>query len=709
MSTRDHRTDSSDAVVELTVKGMDCAGCARSVKQAAETVPGVQSAEVLLSAERAVIDFDQACEPSIDAITESIEAAGYTVEEPSPASSEAPPSPALPSGEALGRRVLWLFGLVFGVVLLVVVAGEWLGLFDPVTNVIPWPVGVGLVLLIGYPVFKQVVRAALQGQVIAHSLMTVGALAALLAGEWLTAAVVVFFMRTGDYAEKFTTERARESVRSLTRLAPQTARIERGGDLREVPVEEVQPGDVVRVRPGEKIPVDGDVIEGQATVNQAAVTGESMPVEVESGSNVYAATTAELGTLRIRATGIGRDSTFGRVIRMVEEAEARRGPVQRMADRFSAYYLPVVGAVAFLTYLFNQSLMATVAVLVVACSCAFALATPVAMLASIGAAAKRGLLIKGGKYLEALARADVVLLDKTGTLTLGTPVITDIISLNGISEQQLLSLAASAERHSEHPLAAAVRETARQRELEPPEPGSFESLPGRGIRARVEGREVIVGSRRLAASGENGQARKLEDAGKTVIYVQVDGETAGLLAAADTVRPDVPEALEQLRQWGIAHIELLTGDNERAAAALADPLNLDYRAELLPEEKIETVRRYQEEGHTVVMIGDGVNDAPALAQADVGIAMGAAGTDVAIEAAHIALMREDWSLIPDLFDITRRTMGVVKLNIGFTALYNAAGLTLAALGLLPPILAAAAQSLPDLGILANSARLIRQT
>ena len=699
-----------DHVLEVPVRGMDCAGCARTVQQAVADVRGVRAADVRLAAEKAVVELDPDEPASHADVRRAIERAGYAVpDEDREATAEA-------WGAALSKRVLGLFGLIFGVVLLVVVAGEGLRLFDSVTERVPMAVGVGLVLLLGYPVFAQVVRATLQGRVIAHTLMALGALAALLAGEWVTAAIVVFFMRAGDYAERFTTEQARESVRSLTRMAPQTARVERGSDLEEIPAEDVRPGDVVRVRPGERVPVDGVVLEGHATIDQAAITGESMPVEALPGTDVYAATIATLGTLRIRAMSVGRDTTFGRVIRMVEEAEGQRGEVQRLADRFSAYYLPVVALIAAGTYLLSRDLMATVAVMVVACSCAFALATPVAILASVGAAAGRGLLIKGGRYIEALDRADVVLLDKTGTLTQGRPRITDVVCLNGLSESELMALVASAEAHSEHPLAEAVRRFAAEqgrtarpaRDAESADPEAFEAVPGQGIRAVVDGRRVAVGNARLApAAARAGAGERLHAAGKTLLYIDVDGEAAGVLAASDVEREEVPEALEALRRHGIKHIELLTGDHERTASELAQRLGLRYQAGLLPEDKIEIVRRYQAEGKTVVMIGDGVNDAPALAQADVGIAMGAAGTDVAIEAAHVALLRDDWRLVPELFQITRRTMRVVRLNIGFTAVYNVAGLSLAAFGLLPPIWAAAAQSLPDLGILANSARLLR--
>jgi Cd2+/Zn2+-exporting ATPase/Cu+-exporting ATPase len=395
---------------------------------------------------------------------------------------------------------------------------------------------------------------------------------------------------------------------------------------------------------------------------------------------------------------------------MVEEAEANRADVQYFADKFSGYYLPVVAGIAALTFLISGDALATAAVLLVACSCSIALATPVAVLASIGYGAKNGLLIKGGKYIESLAQADVVLVDKTGTLTLGQPKITDVISYNGVSESHLLEYAATAEHDSEHPLAAAIRRAAAAEGLTINTPEDFETLPGRGIRAQLNGNEIMVGNRRLMP--ENMAAPQhldeLESQGKTVLYVQKDGEFIGMLAATDTVRSEVPEAIQTLKSMGLEKIELLTGDTEQTAAALAEQVDIPYQADLLPEDKIAVVKQYQSEGHTVVMIGDGVNDAPALAQADVGIAMGAAGTDIAMESAHIALMRDDWRLVPDVFKIAYRTMGVVKGNLGFTGVYNLAGLTLAAMGFLPPVLAAAAQSLPDLGILANSSRLLKQ-
>lgn len=688
--------------LELPVSGMDCTECTQHVQRAIAALPGVQSVDVFLSAEKAVIRLDPT-HLDLLAIQQAVAGAGYAVRLP---------DAAQPQSSAPGdftRQVLTLFGIVFGVVLFVVVVGEWLGLFEAVTARVPWPIGLVIVVITGYPIFRNVIRATLKGQVISHTLMSIGALAALVVGQWATAVVVVFFMRVGDYAERFTTERARRAVKSLTALAPQLARVERDGAEHEVPIGVVQVGETVIVRPGEQIPVDGEVIGGQATVDQAAITGESMPVEAGPGAKVFAATIARLGGLRVRVTHIGTDTTFGRVIKLVEEAEAHRADVQRIADRFSAYYLPVVAGIAALTFLIRRDPLATAAVLVVACSCSFALATPIAMLASIGAGAKRGLLIKGGKYLETLARADVLLVDKTGTLTLGRPQITDVIGLNGMPANAVLALAASAERYSEHPLAEAVRRAARERDLALEEPEHFQAVPGQGVRAQLHGSIVMVGNRRMIPTAAGLPiADGLEAQGKTLLFVTRDDGLVGIIAVADTIRPEIAAAFAAVRAQGIRQIEILTGDNERTAAALANRLEVSYQANLLPEDKIAVVKAYQAKGHTVVMVGDGVNDAPALAQADVGIAMGAAGSDIAIEAAHVALMRDNWALVADVLRIARRTMRVVKLNIAFTAIYNLIGLSLAALGFLPPIFAAAAQSLPDLGILANSSRLLRQ-
>jgi Cd2+/Zn2+-exporting ATPase/Cu+-exporting ATPase len=606
-------------------------------------------------------------------------------------------------GPESGRRRLGL-GLAALGVLLGVEAAERLGLLARLEAVVPLPLGAVLVAAAGWPVFREVLAAARRRQVTSHTLMTLGALAALSVGDWVSALVVVFFMRTGEAIEDFTVERARGAIRTLGELSPRRATVIRDDAEIEVPVDEVRAGETVLVRNGELVPVDGVVIWGRATVDQGPLTGESLPVEVGPGDPVYAATAVRQGYLRVRADRVGPDTAFSRIIRLVEGAAAHRGRMQRLADRFSAWYLPVVLGVAAGTLVLGGGPPVAAAVLVVACSCAFALATPVAVLAAAGAAARHGILVKGGRFFEALARADVLLIDKTGTLTLGQPQVARVEPADGWSASDLLTLAAAAEAGSSHPVAAAVRAAARERGLLPPAVEDFEEVPGLGVRARVNGRWVRVGRPERLGVDLAGSP------GETVLAVVCeDGEDrrlCGLVRVSDSLRPEVPEALRMLRAAGIWRIELLTGDRPEVASALAGLLGIPYRAGLMPEDKLAAVNDYRARGHTVVMVGDGINDAPALAAADAGIAMGTVGSGLAIETAPVVLLREDWRLIPEAIHLARRTVRVIWLNLLLTALYNLAGLSLAAAGILPVPLAAAAQFIPDLLILGNSARLV---
>ena len=583
--------------MEVPIRGMDCADCAAHVRRAISSVEGVTDADVLLGAEKAIVRF-QVEELDLRRLKESVREAGYEVADGEEETEG--------RGKRLTRQILTLFGLAVGAILFIVVLGEGLGLFDRFVERVPWQLALAAVLVGGYPIFRNVVVAALQRRVIAHTLMSVGAVAAMAAGEWVTAAVVVFFMRLGDFAERFTAEKARGSIRSLESMAPEEARLEREGEETTVALESVSPGDLVVVRPGERIPVDGEIVSGTATIDQSAITGEPIPVDVSEGDHVYAATIPQLGSLRVRADRIGRDSTFGRVIRMVEEAEANRGEVQRIADKFSGYYLPVVALIALLTYLFSGSVLSTVAVLVVACSCSFALATPIAILASIGAAARRGLLIKGGKYLEAVEKATVLLVDKTGTLTVGKPAVVDIVSIDGSESDELLRSCASAERYSEHPIAKGILDEAEKRGLRPEKPNTFEALPGIGVRGRIGEDEVEV-KKAPPEPEEPSRIAELRSQGATIIALLRDGRMAGYIALADTPRSDVPEAISRVRSLGIRTVELLTGDAEATAGRLAEELGISYRAGLLPEQKTEIVKEYQARGDVVVMVGDGVN------------------------------------------------------------------------------------------------------
>jgi Cd2+/Zn2+-exporting ATPase/Cu+-exporting ATPase len=545
--------------------------------------------------------------------------------------------------------------------------------------------------------------------------MTLGIIGALAIGQYAAAAVIVFFMRLADFIEGYTTERSRQAIEELMKLAPETARVERDGTELELAVDAVRRGDVVLVKPGERIPVDGLVLDGYATVNQAPITGESVPVAKTAGAEVFAASICERGALRVRTERVGAETTFGQILRLVEQAESSKAPVQRFADRFTAYYIPVVVAVALATYLVGGSATAAVATVLVACSCAIAMATPITVLAAVGNAARRGIVVKGGRYLEALARVDTVVMDKTGTVTVGQPEVTEVVPLDGEAEADVLALAASLERRSEHPLAEGIARAAAERGLPLLEPKDFRVYPGAGVAGMVDGAEAWCGTERLMAragivvpDAVRSRLHSLAAGGQSVVLLARGGRPTALVALADTIRPEVASALDGLRALGVRHLLLLTGDRREVAAAVAGKLGLEFEAEVLPAEKLGVIARLQGQGRVVAMVGDGINDAPALAQADVGIAMGAAGTDAAIEAAHVALMRDDWKMVPEAVRIGRRAFRTIKQNLWFTAAYNVVGILLAATGWLPPIAAAAAQALPDVAVMLNASRLLRR-
>ncbi|MFW6115881.1 MAG: heavy metal translocating P-type ATPase [Chloroflexota bacterium] len=691
----------------LRVKGMDCAECALHTEEAVRAVPGVREARVYLGSERLDVVYDPDLADT-DQIVQAVAQTGYRVE----AESD---RPGQDQGTELTQRLTGLFLAVVVLVILVEAVGEQLGFLEAVlTRIPPW-LAIAAILAGGYPIFRSVLQALYRGRVTAHALMTLGIIGALSIGEYTAAVVIVFFMRVSDYLEGLTTDRSRQAIRALMRLAPETAHRLRDDKEEEVPIDELRPGDWVVVRPGEQVPADGTVEKGTAAVDQAPITGESMPVDKEPGSAVFAGTIVHGGALTVQVRRSGADSTLGRVIQLVEEAEANKAPVQRMADRFTAWYIPVVVAAATLTYVLGRSVTAAIAVLLVSCACAIALATPTAVIAAVGQAAARGILIKGGRYLELMARVDTVVMDKTGTLTFGRPTVTDVAALDGRTADEVVQLAAAAEQLSEHPVAAAVRQAARQAKLDPAPTDRFEALAGMGVRARSNGSLLLLGSRRLLEAEDIplpaqavDQAASWQADGKSTFFVAVDHGVVGLLAVADEPRPEVPEALAALREQGIERLLLLTGDNQRTAQVEAERLGIDYRAELLPAEKIAVVKELQNRGHTVLMVGDGVNDAPALAQADVGVAMGVAGTDAALEAADVALMRDDWRALPEAVHVGRRTFRVIQQNLGLGVVYNLLGITLAAVGILPPVAAAAGQSIPDLLIMLSSARLLRR-
>jgi Cd2+/Zn2+-exporting ATPase/Cu+-exporting ATPase len=691
--------------LELTVTELDCADEAEQIQRTLGRLNGVTEVQTAVNARKAIVAYDpERIEPA--AIREAIRGLGMTVSDSG--------APVAGQRRSLPEVVGWAFVSIVALAALVGIAGERLGVAEALVERIPAWVAILAVLSGGYPIFRNVVRALRNRSVTSHALMTLGIAGALLIGQYAAAAVIVFFMRLADFIEGYTTERSRQAIKELLKLSPETAHVERDGREVEVPAGDVRQGEVVLIKSGERLPVDGVVVEGRASVNQAPITGESLPIEKQAGDRVFAATICERGALRVRTERVGRDTTFGQIVRLVEEAEAAKAPVQRFADRFTAYYIPVVLAAAIVTYLVGQSATAAVATVLVACSCAIAMATPVTVLAAVGRSARRGIVIKGGRYLEALAKVDTIVMDKTGTLTIGRPEVTEVVALDG-DETEVLRLAASVERRSEHPLAEGIIRSAEMRGLSTREPRDFTVYPGEGVAATVDGVAVLCGTERLlvrmgvAVPDElHAHVRRRAEEAKSVVLLARGGRAAGLVALADTLRPEVPAALAALRELGIRHLFLLTGDRRQVAQAIASRLDLEFEAEVLPEQKIAAIRRLQQEGRVVAMVGDGINDAPALAQADVGIAMGVAGTDAAIEAAHVALMADDWRAVPDAIRIGRRAFRTIKQNLWFTAGYNIVGMTLAATGWLPPIIAAAAQSLPDVAVMLNSTRLLRR-
>ena len=692
--------------LELTVAELDCADEARQIEGALSRLSGVDHVRTGVSARRAVVAYDPD-RVAPEAIRQAIRALGMTVTDAR--------MPAAPHRRSFPDLLGWAFVAIVAIVTLVGIAGERLGVLDIVTERIPAWLSSAAVLAGGYPIFRNVVRALRNRSITSHALMTLGIAGALLIGQYAAAAVIVFFMRLADFIEGYTTERSRQAIRELLKLAPAVARVERDGVEIELPADEVTRGEIVLVKPGDRIPVDGTVVDGRASVNQAPITGESIPVEKQADDQVFAATICDRGALRIRTDRVGRDTTFGQIVRLVEEAEAAKAPVQRFADRFTAYYIPVVLAVAVVTYLIGRNATAAVATVLVACSCAIAMATPITVLAAVGRGARRGIVIKGGRYLEALAKVDTIVMDKTGTLTIGRPQVTDIVPFGGRTTADVLVLAASLERRSEHPLAEGIIRDAERQGITLLEPKEFEVYPGEGVSGAIDGSRVSCGTERLMArSGvtvppdANATIQRLAGDGKSIVIVAENTAVVGVIGLADTVRPEVPKALEALRALGVGRLMLLTGDRRAVASVVASQLGLDFEAEVLPQDKIRIVERLQHEGHIVAMIGDGINDAPALAQADVGIAMGVAGTDAAIEAAHVALMGDDWRAVPEAIRIGRRAFRTIKQNLWFTAGYNVAGMLFAAVGWLPPILAAAAQALPDVAVMLNSSRLLRR-
>ena len=567
----------------------------------------------------------------------------------------------------------------------------------------------------GIPLFTLAARAVfIQHDITAGFMASVAMIAAILVGEYSAAALVVFMFAIGDWLENMTMARADNALRDLATLVPTAVTVRRDGREASLPIDQVMMGDVVLVRSGERIGVDGRVLAGSGSVNQAAITGESMPVEKRAGDEAFAGTLNEVGALEIVVERVGTETALGQIIRLVKNAQVSQAPVQRLANRYARILVPITFAIAALVFVLTGDIVRSITILVVVCPCALVLATPTAVAAAIGNAAKRGVLVKSGAVMEQIGRVDVVAFDKTGTLTHGRPTVRQVVPLNGRSGEEILALAAAAERFSEHPIGRAIVEAAAERDLELAEAVDFRALPGFGVTAVAGDDTVVVGNRALLAErGVEGaealdeRARPLEESGQTVVPIAIGGALAGFVSLADAPRPESRGAIAALKRLGVREVIMISGDNPRTASLIARDLGIDrVFAEVLPADKLRIVRELQAEGKRVAFVGDGVNDAPALAAADVGIAMGLAGTHVALETADAGLMSDEIDRVPELIALSRATLGVIRGNVVFSMSMNVLSVALGGLGIIGPAIGALMHELSALPVLANSARLI---
>ncbi len=644
----------------LAIGGMDCADCALSIEHTLKRQPGILAVSVSYAAEKMRVEYDSTQISHRD-IVRFVHRLGYRVIEETAVSW-------------LQRHLELILSLASGLFLAIGYFGETFGLL---TSTRALPLYVLAYMTGGYDATRHGIKAALKLRFDIDFLMVVAAIGAAILGEWEDGALLLFLFSLGHALEHMAMDRARRAIKALGELTPKTAFIKLDGQLKEIPVTSLKKGDVVLVRPGERIPIDGVVLQGESTVDESPITGESIPVEKSPNARVFAGTINGEGTLEIQVTRLAQDTTLARVIQLVEEAQTQKSPTQLFTERFERIFVPLVliGVVVvmilppLLGWLdWKLAFLRAMTVLVAASPCALAIATPAAILSGIARAARSGVLIKGGVHLENLGELQAMAFDKTGTITLGRPEVTAVVPWNNFTEAELLQIAAAVESGSQHPLAEAVVRYAREQELAIPVPENIQSLTGKGIRGTVTGKTVEIGNARMYGNSLpedlQQQEETLQAEGMTTMIVRVDGEFAGILALADQPRPDAAPTLQQLKQLGISQLVMLTGDNPRVAQAIARQVGLtDFRAGLLPEQKVTAIRELLQIHGQVAMVGDGVNDAPALATATVGIAMGASGTDVALETADIALMADDLSKLPFAVGLSRRARRIIRQNL----------------------------------------------
>lgn len=737
--------------VSIPISGMTCASCARAIEKSISKLNGIKEVSVNLASEKARVVYDSS-QVRLSEIKNAIIKAGYTPLEIEKTSYEDSHQERKQKEiNSIFRR--FIIASIFAVPLLLIAMAHVVGL--PLPEIISpekHPLNFALVqailvipiVIAGYKFYTVGFSRLLKLQPNMDSLIATGTSAAILYSIFAiyqiamgnyqyvkemyfeTAGVIITLVLLGKYLEAFSKGKASEAIKKLMGLAPKTAVVIQGDNEVVIPIEEVETGDIILVKPGEKIPVDGEVIEGRSFVDESMITGESIPVEKTPGSKVIGATINKNGMLKVKATNVGKDTVIAQIIKLVEDAQSSKAPIARLADVISGYFVPVVILIAVISALvwyftgssFIFALRIFITVLVIACPCALGLATPTAIMVSTGKGAEHGILIKSGGALETLHKITMVVFDKTGTITEGKPRVTDIIPANGWKRERLLQIAASAERLSEHPLGEAIVFAAKENNLQLFEASQFEAISGYGIEAVINGQKVLVGNKKLMK--DKGieidsllDIEKLSQQAKTPIFVAQNGEFAGIIAVSDVIKPNAKRAIELLYSMGI-EVAMITGDNEKTAKAIAKQVGIDnILADVLPQDKANEIKKLQRKGKKVAMVGDGINDAPALAQADVGISI-ASGTDVAAEAADVVLMKDDILDVVNAILLSKKTIQNIKQNLFWAFFYNILGIPIAAgflhvFGgpLLNPMIAAFAMALSSVSVVSNALRLKR--
>lgn len=739
----------------FAIEGMTCASCAQTIEKAVGKLSGVDKASVNLATEKMQVSYNPSA-ISVSDVTCAVSNSGYAAVLETTDTQDNSRAEKREKKEKRMKQLLNRFGIsiIFTIPVLIISMGHMAGMplpniVDPMINAFNFSL---LQLILTLPImvvsweyFQKGFKSLFKGHPNMDSLIALGTAAAFVYSLAATigtglgygnfsdllyyevTGVILALHTLGLFLEERSKGQMSSAIEKLVNLAPKTARVIRNGVEQEITVDEVALGDVIRVRPGESMPVDGVVVEGRTSVDESMLTGESIPVEKKSGDEVIGASINKNGSIDYRATRVGSDTTLSQIIKLVEDAQGSKAPIARMADIITGYFVPIVIALAVLAgiawLIAGQSgifaLSVIITTLVIACPCALGLATPTSIMVGTGKGAEHGVLIKSGEALETTHNLDTIVFDKTGTLTEGKPIVTDILVTPLITKENLLYYAASGETGSEHPLGEAIVQKSKEENMTLAKPDHFEAIPGHGIRVEIEGKDMYIGNRKLMLeqkidlSSMEKESNRLADEGKTPMYLSVDGELAGIIAVADTLKENSMKAVKELRRRGVEVI-MITGDNKRTAKAIAKQVGIDsVLSEVLPEDKAEEVKKLQEAGKKVAMVGDGINDAPALAQADIGIAVGS-GTDVAIESADIVLMRNDLTAVLNAIDLSHTTLRNIKQNLFWAFAYNLVGIPVA-MGLLyifggplmSPIFAAVAMSFSSVSVLLNALRLRR--